>query len=115
MAIEEVVKDIAAALEAEGNTKAVFGEAVKLDTKTVIPVAAVRLGGGGAGVAPGANGSHLLKALFGGGGGGAYDLRPVGFIAERDGEVVFTPIRLDVRGKPFLAERPPGWAGSSTR
>jgi len=104
MTIESAVKDIAAALEKESNTKAVFGEPVKLDSKIVIPVAAVRIGAGGAAVAPPANSSDVMKALFGGGGGGAYDLRPVGFISEHDGEVVFTPIHLDVRGKPFLTE-----------
>jgi uncharacterized spore protein YtfJ len=104
MAIENAVKDIAAALEKESNTKAVFGEPMKLDNKVVIPVAAVRIGAGGAAVAPPANASDFMKAVFGGGGGGAYDLRPIGFISEHNGEVVFTPIHIDVRGKPFLNE-----------
>jgi uncharacterized spore protein YtfJ len=108
MGMEEIVKEIAAALEKEGNSKAVFGEPVKLETKTVIPVAAVRLGAGGAAMSPHAQASEIVKALFGGGGGGAFDVHPVGFISEKNGEVTFTPIHLDVRGKPFLNEASAG-------
>jgi uncharacterized spore protein YtfJ len=108
MALEEVVKQVAQALEMEGNSKVVFGEPVKLESKTVIPVAQVRLGAGGGGVMPGGETSGLLKALISGGGGGGFDVRPVGFIHERDGEVVFTPIHLDVRNKPFLTEAASG-------
>jgi uncharacterized spore protein YtfJ len=109
MAMEEMVKQIAEAVEKEGNSRAVFGEPMKLETKTVIPVAAIQLaGGGGVGGSPEKNGQRLIKAIFGGGGGGGFDVHPVGFIHERNGEVVFTPIHLDVRGKPYLTEASAG-------
>ncbi len=103
MAFEDVVKQLTETFEKEGNAKAVFGEPMKLESKVVIPVAVVGIGGGGAlGSAP--ESSKLMKAIFSGGGGGGINVRPVGFIHEKDGEVIFTPIHLDVRGKPFLNE-----------
>lgn len=109
MAMEDMVKQIAEAVEKEGNSRAVFGEPMKLETKTLIPVAAIQLaGGGGAGGSPDKTGKGIMKAIFGGGGGGNFDVHPVGFIHERDGEVIFTPIHLDVRGKPYLTEASAG-------
>ncbi len=107
MPMEEIVKQIAETLEREGNARAVFGEPMKLESKTVIPVAVIGFGGGGGlGAAP--DSSKLVKAIFSGGGGGGFNIRPVGFIHERGGEVVFTPIHIDVRGKPFLNEASTG-------
>ncbi|MBK7864702.1 MAG: hypothetical protein IPJ65_40100 [Archangiaceae bacterium] len=108
MTTEELVREVAQAVEHEGNARAVFGAPVKLDSKTVIPVAAVRFGGGGGGMHPDAGNSTLAKALFSGGAGGAFDVHPVGFIHERDGQVLYTPIHLDVRNKPFLNEAASG-------
>lgn len=107
MAYEDLMKQITETFEREGNVRAVFAEPVKLETKTVIPVAAISLGGGAGGVSPAVE-SKLAKAIFGGGGGAAIQVQPVGFIHERDGEVVFTPIHVDVKGKPFLTEASAG-------
>ena len=107
MSTEEMVKQVAQAVEHEGNSAAVFGTPVKLDNKVVIPVAAVKLGAGGGGFSPEGDNSKL-KRLFGGGGGGALDVRPVGFIHESNNQVVYTPIHLDVRDKPFLNEMATG-------
>jgi uncharacterized spore protein YtfJ len=105
MPFEDVVKQVAETLEREGNARAVFGEPVKLETKTVIPVACVQLGGGGGGMRPGAAArGKLAQLMLGGGGGGGFLVYPVGFIHEEHGEVVFTPIHLDVKDKPLLAE-----------
>lgn len=103
MALEEMVKQVTEMLEKEGNSKVVFGELVKLDTHNIIPVAAVEVGGG-------AGGTHPSKPLpfVAGGGGMALKIRPVGFIQERDGQVVFTPIHVDVAHKPFLNEASTG-------
>ena len=103
MATEEMVKQVAQAVEHEGNSAAVFGAPVKLDNKVVIPVAAIKLGAGGGGFVPEGNNSKLKK-FFSGGGGGALDVRPVGFIHESNNQVVYTPIHVDVRNKPFLNE-----------
>jgi uncharacterized spore protein YtfJ len=108
MAMEDIVKQVSEALSKEGNSRVVFGEPMKLDDKVVIPVASVRVGGGGAAVSPRADLNPVLKALLGGGAGGAFEVRPVGFIHERGGEVTFTPIHLDVRGKPWVIEAASG-------
>jgi len=107
MAYEDLMKQIAETFEKEGNVRAVFAEPVKLETKTVIPVAAISLGGGAGGMGP-VTESKVARAILGGGGGAAIQVQPVGFIHERDGEVVFTPIHVDVKGKPFLTEASAG-------
>ena len=109
--LTSAVHDVAAMLEQEGNVRAVFGPPTKLETRTIIPVASVSLGGGGGGMATlGAAIEGLRRRLgvasssrspeakgepgqtFVGGGGGGLDVRPVGFICEEDGHVVFRPI-----------------------
>lgn len=108
MTTEEIVKQVTHAVEQEGNAKVVFGAPVKLDSKTVIPVAAVRFGGGAGGARADGEVSTLARAIFSGGGGGGFDVRPVGFIHESEGRVEYTPIHLDVRNKPFLTEAASG-------
>ena len=103
MSTEEMVKQVAQTVEHEGNSAAVFGTPVKLDNKVVIPVAAIKFGAGGGGFAPEGE-NPKLKKIFSGGGGGALDVRPVGFIHESNNQVVYTPIHVDVRNKPFLNE-----------
>jgi uncharacterized spore protein YtfJ len=110
------VHDIAEMIEHEGSVRAVFGPPTKLETRTIIPVASVALGGGGGGMGSlgaaidglrrrflGGVTSNWLSAAapkpreepgrtFVGGGGGGLDVRPVGFICEEDGRVVFRRI-----------------------
>jgi len=68
------------------HAQAVFGEAVKLDTHTIVPVAMVKMSGGG--------GGRGLLRMLGGGGGGTLKVVPLGFITEREGEAPFTPIEI---------------------
>jgi uncharacterized spore protein YtfJ len=96
--MEEIVRDIVDAIEHEGNVKAIFGEAVELDTHRIVPVARAKVNVGGGGGFGGAM-ERLQKAAekfvpAAGGGGGGLDIviEPVGFISERDGEVMFTRI-----------------------
>ncbi len=98
MAFEDIVEEVAAALERDGSVRAVFGEAVKLEHHTIVPVAVVT-GGGGAG---GTQGEY--ETSFSGGMGLGLNVRPVGFIHETAQGVVFTPIHLDVRNKPVWTE-----------
>lgn len=119
MSMIEVVKQVSEAVTKEGNSQVVFGPPVKLENKSVIPVASVRLGAGGGGISPSAELPTMAKILFSGGGGGGFDVQPVGFIHERGDEVVFTPIHLEVRSKPILSEAASGlgrlidWATST--
>jgi uncharacterized spore protein YtfJ len=78
-----VLRQVAETLEKEGNARAMFIEPVKLDRKSIIPVACVP---------------------FGSGGGVGFSVNPVGFVHEEDGAVVFTRNHLDVKNEPFLTE-----------
>jgi uncharacterized spore protein YtfJ len=72
------------------NVKAVYGEPIAAQGKTVIPVAKVIYGyGGGAGT--GGVGSSGPRGEGGGGGGGARAI-PVGVVAVSDQQTRFVPI-----------------------
>ena len=96
MDIEDLVKQVAVTLERDGSAHAVFGESIKLEHHTIVPVAVVTGGGGGGGSQGATNGA------FAGGAGIGLTVRPVGFIYESGEEVVFTPIHVDARNKPAV-------------
>lgn len=98
MAFEDLVKQVAVSLEHDGRVQAVFGEAMKLEHHTIVPVAVVSGAGGAGGTQSAANSS------FAGGGGLGLNVRPVGFIYEHGDEVLFTPIHLDGRNRPLWTE-----------
>lgn len=100
-----VAHEVALAIEHEGNVGAVFGSPMKLETRTVIPVARVALGAGGGGVSTLGAAIDTVRRwfqpkevrvaparTFAGGGGGALEVHPVGFLCEENGRVVFTRI-----------------------
>lgn len=89
MAFDEMMKQVAMTLERDASVRAVFGEAIKLEHHTIVPVAVVS-GGGGAG---GTQGEPTVS--FAGGGGLALTVKPVGFISEHGDDVHFTPIHLE--------------------
>ena len=82
--VEALAKQIAHTIEQGGNAKAIFGEPVKLSTQTLVPVALVS-------TSLGLGGGHA-KVMGGGGGGFQLRVVPIGFIHEKDGQVVFTSI-----------------------
>jgi uncharacterized spore protein YtfJ len=107
-----IAHEVATALEREGNVRAVFGEPMKLETRVMVPVATVAMGGGGGGVrALGVAVDTVRRWLIprpvhvsptrtsGVGVGGGLDVRPVGFIWEDSGRIVFTPID-DLKHRP---------------
>jgi len=101
MDITALVHEVAEAIGRSGQARAVFGDPLKLDTQTIIPVAVVmtRLGGGGG-----------TTAIIGGGGGvGMHlDVLPVGFIHEKDGVATFTALDLPLERLALLAQKPRG-------
>ena len=101
MDLQALVKQAAAALEKTGNARAVFGDPVKLDTRTIVPVAAV-LTSLGIGAGP--------AALFGGGG---LDLRvvPLGYVHETDEGIAFTRIEIPELDRLLEAEEQRGRRG----
>lgn len=107
MPMEDLVKQVAISLEREGSAHAVFGDVMKLEHHTIVPVAVVMGGGGGGGARPRDVGTSTSVG-FAGGIGLALNVRPVGFIYERGEDVVFTPIHLDVRNRPLWTEAADG-------
>lgn len=97
MAFDDMMKQVAMTLERDASVRAVFGEAIKLEHHTIVPVAVVS-GGGGAG---GTQGDPTVS--FAGGGGLALTVKPVGFISEHGDDVHFTPIHLEGPGQGVLS------------
>jgi uncharacterized spore protein YtfJ len=79
----EKIGDITAKL---GRVQTIFGDPIKLDTQTIVPVCAVvaSFGAGGGGI-------PLLSGL---GGGGDLRVLPIGFLHEQDGVVRFHAVDL---------------------
>ncbi len=102
--LQAVVKQAAEALEKTGNARAVFGDPVKLDTRTIVPVAAVltNLGIGGG-----------QATILGIGGGGGLNLRvvPLGYVHETDEGIAFTRIEIPELDKLLEAEEQRGRRG----
>lgn len=123
MSIEHLIQQITQLVEERATVRTVFGDPIKLDKHTIVPVAKVLLAGGGGGggregekgegeeplaAASATNEAAQPRAVErGGGGGGTFSVTPLGFIHERNGEVVFTAIESPsvVTG---LLERLPG-------
>ena len=82
---DRFIGTIAEKLGAVAKAATVFGEPVKRDGITVIPVAKARWGFGG--------GAGQRKDEDGAGGGGGVQVTPVGFIEIKDQEANFRPIR----------------------
>lgn len=85
----EVIERLAEKLGSKASVSAVFGNPVDREGITIIPVARVGFGfGGGAG-----SGGRQREIAQGGGGGGGVSAAPVGYIAIKDGNAAFNPIR----------------------
>lgn len=103
--LDAIAHELAALFRAEANTRTIFGEPIQLETRKIIPVAAIEIGaGGGGGFGQGAGADavrgvietakQLLPTGRGAGGAGALavKVRPIGYICEENGRVVFTEI-----------------------
>lgn len=66
--------------------KAVYGEPVSIEGKTVLPVAIIRYGFGGSSGGKGSNWQH------GGGGGGGLIAKPLGVVEITESQTRFIPI-----------------------
>ena len=87
---EEVFKSIVD----HAGAKMVYGEPIRLDNKTILPVAKVRYGFGGGG------GAGKKGDQQGGGGGGGLIAVPVGIVEVTETETRFVPITT---GRAVLA------------
>jgi hypothetical protein len=96
---DRLVERLAELIGARAGVQAVFGEAVRHDNLTVIPVAKVRWGFGvGGGSADGPESGPASGS--GGGGGVAAD--PIGYVEIGPQEAVFRPIREPYPSPLFL-------------
>jgi uncharacterized spore protein YtfJ len=102
--VEAVARELADLFQAEANTRTIFGEPIQLETRKIIPVAMIEIGaGGGGGFGQGAvdavrgiieTAKKLIPTGSGVGDAGALAIkvRPIGFLCEENGIVVFTAI-----------------------
>lgn len=89
MRAKDIAPEIEKAIETAnklGHVKAIFGDPIKLDTQTIVPIGVVitSFGAGGGG----------LPLMSGMGGGGDLRVLPIGYLAEKDGAVAFHAIDL---------------------
>jgi uncharacterized spore protein YtfJ len=83
---DQVLSALAEQIGARFGAASVFGEPIERDGVTVVPVASVRLaGGGGAGADPG-------KRQEGEGAGGVGTMTAAGYIELKDGRTRFVPV-----------------------
>ena len=103
--VEAIARELSALFQTEANTHTIFGEPIQLETRKIIPVASIEIGAGGGGgfgqnfaVDAVREAIETAKRLVpsargaGGGGGLAVKVRPVGYLSEENGRVVFTAI-----------------------
>ncbi len=101
MEIKQLIKEIKENLEKSANTKSIFGDVMKLDGISIIPVGSFTMkGGGGGGI--GSMGTKTETELEddesgsktgkGGGLGMTVDVNPVGYIKIKDGNAEYVEI-----------------------
>lgn len=90
--IHDLLKEVSENIEKTANVKTVFGDPIRFEHRTIIPVATVSVtggGGGGFGEEGKAKGKHPHG--IGGGGGLHVESKPVGYIEITDNEAKFVP------------------------
>ncbi len=96
---DRLIERLASLVGARATVQAVFGDPIRHDNFTVVPVARVRWGfGGGGGNADG----PATGPASGSGGGGGVAAEPIGYIELGPEGVTFTPIREPYPSPFFL-------------
>jgi uncharacterized spore protein YtfJ len=101
--IDALIHQVGETIQREASVRTVFGEPIKLDQHTLVPIALVTVTFGGGAGAGGILAQKLLgkapeaaenPGWTGGGAGGGLSIVtvPVGFLSEKNGDVVFTPV-----------------------
>jgi uncharacterized spore protein YtfJ len=92
MSAKELLRNLGETLGSTATVKAVFGEPIHIEGKTVVPVARVSYGfGGGFGMGPVKNDADHTPKGEGGGGGAAVKAYPVGALEITPAETRFLP------------------------
>jgi uncharacterized spore protein YtfJ len=98
MSAKEMLQNLGESLGATATVKSVFGEPIRLEGKTVVPVAKVRFGfGAGFGANPRKSDKEVPTKAEGGGGGGGVQASPAGALEitpEGTRFVTFPDLRL---------------------
>ncbi len=101
MEIKQLIKEIKENLEKSANTKSIFGDVMKLEGISIIPVGSFTMkGGGGGGIgsmgpkteAESEDDESGSKTGKGGGLGMTVDVNPVGYIKIKDGNAEYVEI-----------------------
>ena len=104
MSISEMVQKLADDLQNYASTEAIFGEPIKLNKATVVPVCKMSVGYGGGG----GTGEESGEAKGSGGGvGGGVKIEPAALIVENEGEVSVVSIKNEVSKFDSLIEMIP--------
>ncbi len=96
---DRLLERLAELVSARAGVQAVFGEPIRQDNLTVIPVARVRWGFGGGG---GRSDGPPSGPASGSGGGGGAAADPIGYLDIRPGGATFRPIREPFPSPLFL-------------
>jgi uncharacterized spore protein YtfJ len=96
---DRLLERLAELVGAKAGVQVVFGDPIRHESLTVIPVARVRWGfGGGSGSADGPDSA----AASGSGGGGGAAADPIGYLELRGDDAAFQPIREPYPSPAFL-------------
>src|ERR1700723_2717102 len=90
MSTQTVLQSLKESILGKASVKAIYGEPISANSKTIIPVAKIMYGYG-AGAGTGGMGDSTARGEGGGGGGGVRAV-PVGVIEISDQETRFVPI-----------------------
>ena len=97
MNAKEMLQNLSESLGATATVKSVFGEPIRVDSKTVVPVATVSYGfGAGFGRKPDKSDTEKPPEAEGGGGGGGVHASPAGALEITPEGTRFVPF-LDLR------------------
>jgi len=105
MEVKQLIKEIKENLEKSANTKSIFGDVMKVDDISIIPIGSFTMKGGGGGgfgtMGPkaeaeqeeeGKSDEACAKTGKGGGLGLTVDVKPVGYIKIKDGVAEYVEI-----------------------
>ena len=92
MNVHDLIKTMSDGFAASASVKNVYGEALTVGTRTVIPMAQVRYGFGG--------GGGKKDESEGGGGGGGMIAKPAGVLEITPEGMRFLPLRISANSSP---------------
>jgi uncharacterized spore protein YtfJ len=93
MATDSLLATLSERLHSSASVRAVFGESIRMEGKTIIPVARIAYGFGGGEGSVDSERAIEGEGGHGGGGGGGVAAMPVGVFEVTADQTVFVPVR----------------------